>query len=102
MPVDDDVRQQLLEVATVDERLRRECRLLQALGTLCCRACGATLARSTDAVQVGGWWCGLRHYPQHRYRLPGDGYCLQHVAHVAPHGQQRTYTPITPLSIPYH
>ena len=59
LPVDDDVRQQLLEVATVDERLRRECRLLQALGTLCCRACGATLARSTDAVQVGGRWVVL-------------------------------------------
>lgn len=39
--------------AAVDERLRAECKLLQALGALCCRACGASLARSADAVQVG-------------------------------------------------
>ena len=38
----------------VDERLRKECKLLQALGTLCCRACGRALARSADAVQVRG------------------------------------------------
>ena len=36
----------------VDERLRKECKLLQALGALCCRACGRVLARSADAVQV--------------------------------------------------
>ncbi|KAL4426161.1 hypothetical protein ABPG77_007443 [Micractinium sp. CCAP 211/92] len=52
LPVDDDARQQLLEARTVDERLRAECKLLQALGTLCCRACGASLARSADAVQM--------------------------------------------------
>lgn len=54
LPVDDDVRQQLLEAKTVDARLRAECKLLQALGALCCRACGVSLARSADAVQVGG------------------------------------------------
>ncbi|PRW58559.1 cereblon isoform X2 isoform B [Chlorella sorokiniana] len=52
LPVDDDVRQQLLEAKTVDERLRKECKLLQALGALCCRACGRVLARSADAVQM--------------------------------------------------
>ncbi|EFN59238.1 hypothetical protein CHLNCDRAFT_138225 [Chlorella variabilis] len=52
LPVDDDVRQQLLEACSADERLRAECKLLQALGTLCCRACGTSLARSADAVQM--------------------------------------------------
>jgi hypothetical protein len=36
----------------VDERLRAECKLLQALGELFCRACNALLARSADAVQA--------------------------------------------------
>ena len=36
----------------MDERLRAECQLLQALGALCCRACGSSLARSADAVQM--------------------------------------------------
>ena len=97
LPVDDDVRQQLLEAHTggwvgwvgwggaphgsccpfllhrvntclpvlelqhqglpvclpaVDERLRAECKLLQALGALGCKACGSSLARSADAVQM--------------------------------------------------
>ncbi|KAL4443928.1 hypothetical protein ABPG75_011665 [Micractinium tetrahymenae] len=52
LPVDDDARQHLLEARTVDERLRAECKLLQALGALCCRACGTSLARSADAVQM--------------------------------------------------
>jgi hypothetical protein len=36
----------------VDERLRAECKLLQALGALGCKACGSSLARSVDAVQM--------------------------------------------------
>ena len=42
----------LVCLPAVDERLRAECKLLQALGALCCRACGSSLARSADAVQM--------------------------------------------------
>jgi cereblon len=52
LPVNDNARQQLLEASTVDERLRAECRVLQTLGVLCCRACRTFLARSTDAIQM--------------------------------------------------
>ncbi|KAL4853631.1 Phospholipase A I [Chlorella vulgaris] len=52
LPVNDNVRQQLLEASTVDDRLRAECRMLQTLGVLCCRACRTFLARSTDAIQM--------------------------------------------------